>query len=78
VNDFQSIVLIVFWPVVKVNVSLHLEYLACFCYLGDAESSAPGVMVKACRLGDGESLRQAFAISVLKCETQNCPKMGRQ
>jgi hypothetical protein len=27
VDDFQSIVLIVFWPVMKVNISLHLEFL---------------------------------------------------
>jgi hypothetical protein len=38
-----------------------------FCFLGDGESGAPGVMAKPCRsAGDGESLRQAFAISVLK------------
>jgi hypothetical protein len=33
--------------------------------LGDGDSGALGVMAKDCRSGDGESLRQAFAINVL-------------
>jgi hypothetical protein len=38
-----------------------------FSFFGDGDSGAPGMMAKDCRLGDGESLRQAFAISVLTC-----------
>ncbi len=36
------------------------------CFILDCHSGALGVMAKDCRSGDGESVQQAFAISVLK------------